>query len=134
MNIRDEFGKRILFFDGGMGSLLQERGLEPGELPEHWNTDNPQPVIDIHRAYAEAGADIILANTFGANRFKFDNLDEIIGAGIANARKGIELSGSSAYVALDIGPTGKLLKPMGTLDFEEAVSVFAEIVKSGVKA
>ena len=109
MNIRDEFGKRILFFDGGMGSLLQERGLEPGELPEHWNTDNPQPVIDIHRAYAEAGADIILANTFGANRFKFDNLDEIIGAGIANARKGIELSGSSAYVALDIGPTGKLL-------------------------
>lgn len=134
MNIRDEFGKRILFFDGGMGSLLQERGLEPGELPEHWNTDNPQPVIDIHRAYAEAGADIILANTFGANRFKFDNLDEIIGAGIANARKGIELSGSSAYVALDIGPTGKLLKPMGTLDFEEAVSVFAEIVKAGVKA
>ena len=134
MNIRDEFGKRILFFDGGMGSLLQERGLEPGELPEHWNIDNPEPVIDIHRAYAEAGADIILANTFGANRFKFDNLDEIIGAGIANARKGIELSGRSAYVALDVGPTGKLLKPMGTLDFEEAVSVFADIVKSGVKA
>lgn len=134
MNIRDEFGKRILFFDGGMGSLLQERGLEPGELPEHWNIDNPEPVIDIHRAYAEAGADIILANTFGANRFKFDNLDEIIGAGISNARKGIELSGRSAYVALDVGPTGKLLKPMGTLDFEEAVSVFADIVKSGVKA
>lgn len=134
MNIRDEFGKRILFFDGGMGSLLQERGLEPGELPEHWNTDNPQPVIDIHRAYAEAGADIILANTFGANRFKFDNLDEIIGTGIANARKGIELSGRSSYVALDIGPTGKLLKPMGTLDFEEAVSVFADIVKAGVNA
>lgn len=134
MNIRDEFGKRILFFDGGMGSLLQERGLEPGELPEHWNIDNPQPVIDIHKAYAEAGADIILANTFGANCFKFDNLDEIIGAGIANARKGIALSGRSAYVALDIGPTGKLLKPMGTLDFEEAVSVFADIVKAGVKA
>lgn len=134
MNIRDEFGKRILFFDGGMGSLLQERGLKAGELPEQWNLDNPQPVIDIHRAYAEAGADIILANTFGANRFKFDNSDEIICAGIENARKGIMLSGRNAYVALDIGPTGKLLKPMGTLDFEEAVSVFADIVKSGVKA
>ncbi len=134
MNIRDEFGKRILFFDGGMGSLLQERGLKPGELPERWNLDNPQPVVDIHRAYAEAGADIILANTFGANRFKFDNAEEIIGAGIANARKGIGLSGRSAYVALDIGPTGKLLKPMGTLDFEEAVEVFAEIVRAGVKA
>lgn len=134
MNIRDEFGKRILFFDGGMGSLLQERGLKTGELPEQWNLDNPQPVIDIHRAYAEAGADIILANTFGANRFKFDNLDEIICAGIENARNGIELSGRDAYVALDVGPTGKLLKPMGTLDFEEAVSVFADIVKSGVKA
>lgn len=134
MDIRDEFGKRILFFDGGMGSLLQERGLKAGELPEQWNLDNPQPVIDIHRAYAEAGADIILANTFGANRFKFDNLDEIICAGIENARKGIMLSGRDAYVALDVGPTGKLLKPMGTLDFEEAVSVFADIVKSGVKA
>lgn len=134
MDIRDEFGKRILFFDGGMGSLLQERGLKAGELPEQWNLDNPQPVIDIHRAYAEAGADIILANTFGANRFKFDNLDEIICAGIENARKGIMLSGRDAYVALDVGPTGKLLQPMGTLDFEEAVSVFADIVKSGVKA
>lgn len=134
MDIRDEFGKRILFFDGGMGSLLQERGLKAGELPEQWNLDNPQPVIDIHRAYAEAGADIILSNTFGANRFKFDNSDEIICAGIENARKGIMLSGRNAYVALDIGPTGKLLKPMGTLDFEEAVSVFADIVKSGVKA
>lgn len=134
MDIRDEYGKRILFFDGGMGSLLQERGLKAGELPEQWNLDNPQPVIDIHRAYAEAGADIILANTFGANRFKFDNSDEIIRAGIENARKGIMLSGRNAYVALDIGPTGKLLKPMGTLDFEEAVSVFADIVKSGVKA
>ncbi|MCM1309154.1 MAG: homocysteine S-methyltransferase family protein [Butyrivibrio sp.] len=134
MDIRDEFGKRILFFDGGMGSLLQERGLKTGELPERWNTDNPEPVIDIHRAYAEAGADIILANTFGANRLKFDNADELIEAGIANARKGIELSGKSAYVALDIGPTGKLLKPLGTLDFEEAVSVFADIVKAGARA
>ena len=118
MNIRNEFGKRMLFFDGGMGSLLQERGLKQGELPEN----------------LEAGADIVLANTFGANRFKYENPDEIIAAGIANAKTAIRESGKNAYVALDMGPTGKLLKPMGTLDFEEAVSVYAEVVKAGEKA
>ncbi len=134
MNIRDEFGKRMLFFDGGMGSLLQERGLKQGELPETWNLKKPEELIRIHREYLEAGADIVLANTFGANRFKYENLDEIIAAGIANAKTAIRESGKNAYVALDMGPTGKLLKPMGTLDFEEAVSVYAEVVKAGGKA
>ena len=134
MNIRDEFGKRMLFFDGGMGSLLQERGLEQGELPETWNLKKPEELIRIHREYLEAGADIVLANTFGANRFKYDNLDEIIAAGIANAKIAVRESGKKAYVALDMGPTGKLLKPMGTLDFEEAVSVYAEVVRAGEKA
>lgn len=131
----DEFGKRIIFFDGGMGTLLQEQGLKPGELPETWNLINPEPVINIHREYAKAGVDIILANTFGANRLKFgDNLEEIVTAGIKNARTAVEQSGREAYVALDIGPTGKLLKPMGTLDFEEAVSIFGEIVRIGEAA
>lgn len=131
----DEFGKRIIFFDGGMGTLLQEQGLKPGELPETWNLINPEPVINIHREYAKAGADIILANTFGANRLKFgDNLEKIVTAGIKNARTAVEQSGREAYVALDIGPTGKLLKPMGTLDFEEAVSIFGEIVRIGEAA
>ena len=134
MNIRDEFGKRMLFFDGGMGSLLQERGLKQGELPETWNLKKPEELIRIHREYLEAGADIVLANTFGANRFKYDNLDEIIAAGIANAKTAVRESGKNAYVALDMGPTGKLLKPMGTLDFEEAVSVYAEVVRAGEKA
>ena len=134
MNIRDEFGKRMLFFDGGMGSLLQERGLEQGELPETWNLNKPEELIRIHREYLEAGVDIVLANTFGANRFKYDNLDEIIAAGIANAKTAVRESGKKAYVALDMGPTGKLLKPMGTLDFEEAVSVYAEVVRAGEKA
>ena len=134
MNIRDEFGKRMLFFDGGMGSLLQERGLKQGELPETWNLKKPEELIRIHREYLEAGADIVLANTFGANRFKYDNLDEIIAAGIANAKTAVRESGKNAYVALDMGPTGKLLKPMGTLDFEEAVSVYAEVVRVGEKA
>lgn len=134
MNIRDEFGKRMLFFDGGMGSLLQEKGLKQGELPETWNLKKPEELIRIHREYLEAGADIVLANTFGANRFKYDNLDEIIAAGIANAKTAVRESGKKAYVALDMGPTGKLLKPMGTLDFEEAVSVYAEVVRAGEKA
>lgn len=134
MNIRDEFGKRMLFFDGGMGSLLQERGLKQGELPETWNLKKPEELIRIHREYLEAGADIVLANTFGANGFKYDNLDEIIAAGIANAKTAVRESGKNAYVALDMGPTGKLLKPMGTLDFEEAVSVYEEVVRAGEKA
>lgn len=134
MSIRDEFGKRMLFFDGGMGSLLQERGLKQGELPETWNLKKPEELIRIHREYLEAGADIVLTNTFGANRFKYENLDEVIAAGIANAKTAIRESGKDAYVALDMGPTGKLLKPMGTLDFEEAVSVYAEVVKAGEKA
>ncbi|MGN0375576.1 MAG: homocysteine S-methyltransferase family protein [Butyrivibrio sp.] len=135
MNILNELGKRIIFFDGGMGTLLQEAGLKPGELPETWNINNPDTVINIHKAYAKAGADIILANTFGANRYKFGaDLQEIITAGIRNARKAVELSGRQAYVALDIGSLGKLLKPMGTLDFEEAVEAFGEIVKIGTAA
>lgn len=135
MTIREEIGKRILFFDGGMGTLLQEQGLQAGELPETWNLKNLEPIIQIHKAYLAAGADIILANTFGANRFKYgEDLEKIVTAGVANAKKAVAESGKKAYVALDIGSTGKLLKPMGTLDFEEAVGVFAEIIRVGEKA
>ena len=134
MDIRTEIGKRMLFFDGGLGSLLQARGLAPGELPETWNLSKPEELISIHREYLEAGADIILTNTFGANRFKYDNLSEIVEAAVRNAKTAVKEIGKKAYVALDLGPTGKLLKPMGTLDFEEAVSVYAEVVRIGAKA
>ena len=134
MNIREELGKRMLFFDGGLGSLLQARGLKPGELPETWNLSKPEALFAIHKEYLEAGADIILANTFGANRFKYDNLQEIVEAAVKNAKRAAAECGRNAYVALDLGPTGKLLKPMGTLDFEEAVSVYAEVVKTGAAA
>ena len=134
MNIREELGKRMLFFDGGLGSLLQARGLKPGELPETWNLSKPEELLAIHKEYLEAGADIILANTFGANRFKYDNLQEIVEVAVKNAKKAVAECGRNAYVALDLGPTGKLLKPMGTLDFEEAVSVYAEVVKIGAAA
>ena len=124
MNIYEELGKRILFLDGGMGTLLQERGLQPGELPETWSLNRGWEVINIHKAYLEAGADIILSNTFGANALKFpENVEEIVAAGVANARQAVAESGRKAYVALDMGPTGKLLKPMGTLEFEEAVAI-----------
>lgn len=136
MNIKEHIGKRIIFFDGGMGSLLQENGLMPGELPETWNITAGKDIIKkIHRDYANAGADIILANTFGANEYKFpDNLEQIIEAGIHNAKDAIQESGKDCAVALDIGSLGKLLKPVGTLEFEEAVSVFARIIRAGEKA
>lgn len=134
MDIREELGRRIIFFDGGLGSLLQERGLKPGELPETWNLTRPEVLYDIHRAYLDAGADIILANTFGANGFKYDNLEEIVTVAVVNAKKAVADSGRRAYVALDMGPTGKLLKPMGTLDFEECVSIYADVVRYGAKA
>lgn len=134
MTFREELGKRILFFDGGLGSLLQERGLEPGELPELWNLSKKEILMDIHKSYIEAGADIILANTFGANRFKFDNVTEVVTAGIKNAKEVADSFDRKVYVALDMGSTGKLLKPMGTLDFEECVDVYAEVVKAGTEA
>ena len=135
MSIQEMLGNRMLFLDGGMGTLLQERGLQPGELPESWNLSHAEAVTDIHKAYLEAGADIVLANTFGANRLKFgDNLEAIVTAGVANAKRAVAESGREAFVALDMGPTGKLLKPMGTLDFEDAVAIYKEVAAVGEKA
>lgn len=135
MSIQEILGNRMLFLDGGMGTLLQERGLKPGELPETWNISHAEAVIDIHKAYLEAGADMILANTFGANCLKFgEDLEAIVTAGIANAKRAVAESGREAFVALDMGPTGKLLKPMGTLAFEDAVAIYKEVAAAGEKA
>ena len=137
MNIRDRLGKEILFLDGGMGTLLQAEGLAPGELPETWNIEHPEKVEAIHRRYYEAGSDVVLANTFGANVCKFHDdrytVEEVIRAGIANAKRAGEQIGKETYVALDMGPTGKLLKPMGDLDFDDAYEAFAEAVRYGEK-
>ena len=135
MDFRGALGKRVLFLDGGMGTLLQARGLKPGELPETWNVNRPEDVMEIHRDYLEAGADIILANTFGANGIKYkENLEELVTAGVQNAKKVVAECGREAFVALDMGPTGKLLKPMGTLDFEDAVALYREVASIGAKA
>lgn len=133
--ITDRLGKEWIYFDGGLGTMLQERGLPGGEYPETWNLTHPEELIAIHKAYLEAGCHVINANTFGANGLKFDNVEEIITAGIQLAKEAKKQAGCmDAYVALDIGPTGKLLEPMGDLPFEKAVSYFSQMVKAGVKA
>ena len=136
MKLTQRLGKEWLFFDGGTGTILQERGLAAGELPETWNLTRPEELISVHRAYLEAGCDIINANTFGANALKFpDNLREIVQAAVANAQEARRLSGrADAYIALDIGPTGRLLQPMGDLPFEKAVELFGEVVRLGAAA
>lgn len=139
--ILDRLGKELLYFDGGMGTLLQAKGLLPGELPETWNLIHPEEIVDIHRQYYEAGSDIVLTNTFGANALKFHDskygLKEIIDAAVANVRKAAALGvhdGRETYTALDVGPTGKLLKPVGDLGFAEAYEAFCEVVRYGEEA
>lgn len=136
MSILDEMKVRRLYCDGGMGSLLQAAGLQAGELPERWNLSHPEIITEVHGKYLAAGADIMTTNTFGANRLKYDKdgeLKAIIEAAIANARKAVEEAGRG-YVALDLGPTGKLLKPLGDLPFETAVSLYKEVVSIGAAA
>lgn len=134
MRILEEMKVRRLFCDGGMGSLLQAQGLKAGELPELWNLTHPEVLRDIHRQYLAAGADIMTTNTFGANGLKYrDNLEEIVAAAVGHARAAVEEAGHG-YVALDLGPTGKLLKPLGDLEFEAAVSLYKEVVTAGAKA
>lgn len=137
MNLTDFLKENILLLDGGTGTLLQAAGLCAGELPERWSISHPEVIKDIHRSYFNAGSNVVCTNTFGANSLKYSNveLEEIITAAVANARRAAEesLGSQPKWVALDIGPTGRMLKPLGDLDFEDAVAVFAETVRLGVK-
>lgn len=132
--LREKLGKELLFFDGGMGTLLQQEGLLPGELPENWNIEKKEIIQKIHRAYYEAGSQILLTNTFGANAVKYHgqpySIKQVIDAAVENVRS----AAPDAMVALDVGPTGKLLKPMGDLSFEEAYNAFKEAMICGEKA
>ena len=136
MNVLEYIKNRTVLFDGGTGTLLQEQGLRPGELPEMWNLSHPETIISLHTAYLHAGARILKANTFGANRLKLDapTLKAVVEAAIAHAKASVAAADVEAFVALDIGPCGKLLKPLGDLDFEEAVALFAEVVQIGTAA
>ena len=125
----------IVYLDGGMGTLLQAKGLKPGDAPERWNISHPDVICGIHRDYFDAGSNIVCTNTFGANTLKYskDELEKIIRAAVKNAADARAQSSSAGekFIALDIGPSGKLLKPLGDLDFEDAVGVFAETVRIG---
>lgn len=139
--ILERLGKELLYFDGGTGTLLQEKGLLPGELPETWNLTHTEEMVDIHRQYFAAGSDMVLTNTFGANALKFHsrehNLEDIISAAVVSVKEGACLGvhdDREVYTGLDIGPTGKLLKPMGDLSFEDAYAAFREAMVYGEAA
>ena len=141
MDIREILGKRRLFLDGGTGTSLQKLGLKAGERPETWNLLHPERIESLHRAYLDAGADIIYTNTFGANRLKYPeggefSLEEVVKSAVNIAKRAQIACGreDSSWVALDIGPSGKLLRPLGDLDFEDAVALFAEVVGYGAAA
>lgn len=164
-DILEHIKNQITYFDGGTGSVLQDIGLAPGELPERWNIDHPDCIIGLHQSYYAAGCNIIKSNTFGANSLKFSDaegpytLENIVKAALDNAKvarrrieeelpipealahsldgaaplEGVPAAKRAHYIALDIGPTGKLLKPLGDLDFLDAVEVFAETIRFGAK-
>lgn len=135
--IWEQLGKKLIFFDGAMGSILQQNGLGAGELPETWNITRPDVILNIHKDYLDAGCDIIKTNTFGANGAKFtdDNysVKDVISAGVAIAKQAVAECGHG-LVAMDIGPTGKLMKPLGDLSFDHAYELFAEMAICGKEA
>lgn len=137
MNFKDFLKDNIVVLDGGMGTLLQQSGLKAGEYPEYWNLTHPEIITKIHTDYFNSGSNVVSTNTFGANSLKFSDteLEEIIKSAVNNAKVAMRQTSSKKekFIALDIGPTGKLLKPLGDLEFEDAVSVFAKTVKLGVK-
>ncbi len=138
MSFKERLGRELLFFDGAMGTMLQERGLKSGELPEIWNVDREGVILDIHKQYLEAGCNIIKANTFGANPFKMKGTgytcEQLTKKGIEIAKRAIAESGRKAYAALDIGSLGKLLEPLGDLSFEEAYEAFCAMCVAGEEA
>ena len=137
MDVREFLQRNTVILDGGTGTLLQKAGLPLGTLPELWNLTHADVLQTIHRAYYDAGSHIVCTNTFGANALKFDEreLCEIISAAVKNAKVAASTSKGKQekFVALDIGPCGKLLKPYGDLAFEDAVALFAKTVKLGVE-
>lgn len=135
MTVLDYIKNHPLILDGGMGTLLQARGLQPGELPELWNLSHPEEIIAIQKSYFDAGSNVVNTNTFGANPLKFDRetLTAVIHAAIdcARAARDATQTPHEKFIALDIGPSGKMLAPLGDLDFEDAVSLFSTVIRIG---
>ena len=142
MNFKEYLQNNIVYLDGGMGTLLQANGLQPGELPELWNLTHPEIITKIHTDYFNAGSNVVCTNTFGANTLKYkeEQLEQIVKAAITNAKNAITNSKAPQhkFIAIDIGPTGKLLKPLGvkvtrlafglpvggTLEYADEVTLF----------
>lgn len=137
--LQKRLGKELLILDGGMGTMLQKRGLDlRKELPETWNITQSEVLIQIHQEYIEAGSDIILTNTFGGNPLKYKeseySLGEMIRSSVSNAREASKRAGREVYVVLDVGPTGQLIDPYGNLTLEEVYESYLEMVSLGVAA
>ena len=139
MDIRKLIQNEIVYIDGGLGSSLIKMGLPTGMAPEKWNIKEPQNIVSLHKSYIEAGAQVLTTNTFGANELKLEDdeytLEELLKSAIDNAKKAIEecgkTKGEDVFIGLSVGPCGKLLKPLGDLDFEDAVSAFSKTIKLG---
>ena len=132
--ILDVLGRELLFFDGGMGTMLQQAGLPAGEEPVIWNLENPDAVAAVHRQYVEAGCRILKANTFGANGLQCAQSADVIAAGVSLARREADRAPQEVWVAMDIGPTGRLLEPIRDLPFDEAVRLFRGMAAAGEQA
>ena len=129
MNLFEKVQNGIVFFDGGTGSCLQAAGLAPGEAPECWNRTHPEQIEALHRAYIEAGANIIKSNTFGLNPLRYpEDCAERVREALGIARRAAD---GKALVALDVGPLGRMLSPLGDLDQEDAIRAFATTVQAG---
>ena len=140
MDVREYIKNNILLFDGAMGTMLQQKGLKIGENPEVFGFKNPEKLMDIHSQYLEAGSNIITTNTFGANELKLNKLgytvEEIVDNAVSMAKKSIEKSDKSKprFVALDIGPIGEMMEPMGTMSFDKAYDIFKRQAIQGEKS
>ena len=142
MTLLEKIKNGFVFFDGGYGTILQSKGLKAGELPETYNILHPEMITDIHYEYLMAGSQILKTNTFGCNALKFSldgemSYENLIRAAVENAKNAIKkagkIQGEDAFIALDLGPTGKLLEPLGDLTFEKAVELYAQVTEIGAK-
>jgi len=138
MQFTEAFKKKHIIIDGGMGTMLQSAGLPAGASPDVWNITNPNAVRAVHAAYLAAGADIITSNTFGCTPPRLKRIShkpaELAAAGVRLVKEAIASSGKTAYAALDVGPLGEFLEPLGDLTEEEALEYFREEIEAGVAA
>lgn len=134
MDIQKILKNKFLLFDGAMGTMLQREGLKAGQLPESYNIYHPEIIYNIHKEYLQAGADIITTNTFGANRLKLKDCNYSVQEVVKKAVEIAKMAAGNKLVALDIGPIGQMLEPIGTLRFNDAYDIFKDQVIAGEKA